>query len=383
LADVCFIYRQYIKITLQKLVRRISVTLSTAYLALLFVGLGIMLAQLLVKQKRLEHLFFAIFCGSMAMVAAQQLSAETLGAYRYLIGLGTCATCNALWLTSKAIFSGEGTIDKRHILFALVIAALIIIYNSVQMVYELFVLAENTNMIISNALKAIINLFSSTALALTCWEALNGILKQNKQEFWQRIMFIASFCIGFILCTVVAKAFFTPDMHPIVSPWLMIISALQVILVTQVILWWQQYRPIDKKTESTQGIKEFVNKAPDIDPTLISGINTLLNEDKRYLTPNLKMVDLANELNVSEYKISLVIRHHFAAPNFNHFINSLRVEHAKNLLEQKESQHWTILVIAMESGFSSLATFNRVFKAQTGYAPNKHRKIAHVACLTE
>ena len=90
------------------------------------------------------------------------------------------------------------------------------------------------------------------------------------------------------------------------------------------------------------------------------------------------MIDLANELKVSEYKISRAIRHHFAAPNFNHFINSLRIEHAKNLLEQQESQNWTILVIALESGFSSLATFNRVFKAQLGYAPNEHRKSAMV-----
>jgi len=355
------------------------VSLSTAYLALLFVSLGITLTQLLVKQKRLEHLFFAIFCGSMAMVAAQQLSAETLGPYRYIIGFGTCATCNALWLLSKAMFSGEDSINKNHIIFALIIAALIIIHNSIQMVYELTALEQSTYMVLGNSLREIINLLSSTALALTCWEALNGILKQNKQEFWQRIMFIASFCIGFILCTVVAKAFFTPEEQLLVTPWLIVVSALQVMLVTQVILWWKQYRPIDKKAKSAPSIQGVENKATDIEQSLIIGINSLLNEDKRYLAPNLKMIDLANELNVSEYKISRAIRHHFSAPNFNYFINSLRIEHAKNLLEQPDSQHWPILVIAMESGFSSLATFNRVFKAQLGYAPNKHRKSARVA----
>ena len=358
-------------------------TLTTAYFALLFVSLGGMLVQLLVKQKRLEHLFFAIFCGSMAMVAAQQLSAETLGAYQYLFGLGTCATCNAMWLISKAIFSGENSISKKHIIFALIISALIVINNAINMAYELSTLANNTYVLIDNGLGEITNLLSSTVLILTCWEALKGINHQTKQAFWQRILFISSFGIGLILCTVVAKAFFAPDKLLLVFPWLVVISALQIMLVTQVILWWKQYRVIDESEETEACIQKLENETSNIDPSLISGINSLLNEDKRYLTPNLKMVDLANELNVSEYKISLVIRHHFAAPNFNHFINSLRVEHAKNLLEQTESQHWTILVIAMESGFSSLATFNRVFKAQTGYAPNKHRKIAHVACLTE
>lgn len=358
-------------------------SLNTAYFALLFVGLGFMLVQLLVKQKRLEHLFFAIFCGSMAMVAAQQLSAEALGPYQYLIGLGTCATCNAMWLISKAMFSGEGSISKKHICFALLIAALIIINNSIHMAYELSALTSNTYVVLGNALGEVINLLSSTLLALTCWEALNGILKQTKQEFWQRILFISSFCSGVILCTVVAKAFFAPDMLPQVFPWLVVISALQIMLITQVILWWKQYSLIDNRAEPESHVLPHENEVSDIEPSLIAGINSLLNEDKMYLTRNLKMVDLANKLGVSEYKVSRAIRQHFAAPNFNHFINSLRIEHAKNLLEQKESQHWTILVIALESGFSSLATFNRVFKAQLGYAPNEHRKIVRVACLNE
>ncbi|MCJ8272586.1 MAG: helix-turn-helix domain-containing protein, partial [Psychrosphaera sp.] len=362
----------------QQRMRNTTMTLTTAYFALLFGGLGFMLAQILVKQKRLEHLFFAIFCGSMAMVAAQQLSADTLGPYQYLFGLGTCATCNAIWLTSKAMFCGEDSITKKHIIFALLISALIIINNSVHMAYELSALTSNTYKLLNNGLGEIINLLSSTVLALTFWAAFNGISNQTKQEFWLRTLFIASFCSAIILCIVFAKAFYAPDMLPLVFPWLMVISALQVMLTTQMILWWKQYRPIEKRTEQQINIQPLESATSNVDQSLICGINSLLNEDKRYLTPNLKMIDLANELNVSEYKISRAIRHHFAAPNFNHFINSLRIEHAKNLLEQQESQNWTILVIALESGFSSLATFNRVFKAQLGYAPNEHRKSAMV-----
>ena len=357
-------------------------TLSTAYFALLFISIGAMLAQLLVKQKRLEHIVFAIFCGSMAMVAAQQLSAETLGPYQYLIALGTCATCNAMWLISKAMFSGENTITKKHIVFALFIAALVIVNNSLHLAYELSALTNNSYVLLSNAIGEITNLLSSTVLALTCWEAIKGISNKTKHEFWQRITFIASFCFGVFLCTVFAKAFFTPDALVLAYPWLVVISALQIMLTTQVVLWWQQYRATAHRAEPEVSIQVFEQDTPDIAPSLISGINSLLHEDKKYLTQNLKMIDLANELNVSEYKISRAIRHHFAAPNFNHFINNLRIEHAKHLLEQADAQHWTILVIALESGFSSLATFNRVFKAQLGYAPNEHRKITRVAGLS-
>ena len=358
-------------------------TLRNAYFALLFVSLALMLVQLLVKQKRLEHLFFAIFSGSMAMVAAQQLSAATLGPYQYLIALGACATCNGMWLTSKAMFSGENSITKKHIVFALVIAGLVIINNSVHMAYEFSALAKNTYTLLDNALGELTNLLSSTVLALTCWEALKGTLDKTKHDFWPRILFLAAFCTGVMLCTVVAKALFAPEQLAQVRPWLVVISALQIMLVTQIILWWQQYMPLVKVIAPAANIKCLRNDGSDIDPSLIAGINSLLIENKTYLTHNLKMIDLANELKVSEYKISRAIRHHFAAPNFNNFINSLRVEHAKNLLEQPESQQWTILVIALESGFSSLATFNRVFKTQLGYAPNEHRKSVRVACLNE
>lgn len=356
-----------------------SHSVTYPYLALLFIGLGIMLHQLLVKQKRLEHIFFAIFCGSMAMVAAQQLSAETLGVYRFLFGIVTCATCNALWLTSRAIFSGEDAINKRHIIFALIIAALIIIHNSMQMVYELSAIEHNTHRQIGSALGEVINLFSSTVLALTCWEALNGILKKDKQEFWLRTLFVASFCVGFSLCTMVPEVFFAPDVRSNASQWLMVIAAVQVMLVTQVIMWFKQHESVDCKAESNLNINRTDDKALDVDQGLILGINLQVIENKRYLSPNLKMIDLANELNVSEYKVSRAIRHHFAAPNFNYFINSLRIEHARNLLEQADSKSWPIIVIAMESGFSSLATFNRVFKTRLGHTPNEHRKGAQVS----
>lgn len=358
-------------------------TLSNAYFALLFVSLALMLAQLLVKQKKLEHLFFAIFSGSMAMVAAQQLGAATLGPYQYLIGLGACATCNGMWLTSKAMFSGENSITKKHIVFALVIAGLVITNNALNMAYEFSAIATNTYTLFDNALGEVTNLLSSTVLALTCWEALKGTLDKAKQDFWPRVIFLAAFCTGVMLCTVVAKAFFAPEQLAQVRPWLVVISALQIMLVTQIILWWLQYKSLAKAVEPVVESKCLRSELSDIDQSLIDGINSLLIENKKYLTHNLKMIDLANELSVSEYKVSRAIRHHFAAPNFNNFINSLRIEHAKHLLEQPESQNWTILVIALESGFSSLATFNRVFKTQLGCAPNEHRKSTHVACLNE
>ena len=98
-----------------------------------------------------------------------------------------------------------------------------------------------------------------------------------------------------------------------------------------------------------------------------------MTKDKLYLQAELKMIDIANHLQVSEYRVSRAIRSHSTASNFNHFVNGYRLLHAKQLLTASDSQNWTILVISLESGFASLAPFNRAFKAQEGCTPNQYR----------
>lgn len=53
------------------------------------------------------------------------------------------------------------------------------------------------------------------------------------------------------------------------------------------------------------------------------------------------------------------------------YINYVRICHAENLLKTDKS----ILDIALETGFSSLSYFNRVFKKYKNYAPSAYRKI--------
>jgi len=78
-----------------------------------------------------------------------------------------------------------------------------------------------------------------------------------------------------------------------------------------------------------------------------------------YLEPRLSVTDLA--------KISKTINQGLEQ-SFSEFINALRVEHAKEQL-QKESS--TIIDVALNSGFGSKASFNRVFKTLTGQTPSQ------------
>src|SRR5690606_41905073 len=59
--------------------------------------------------------------------------------------------------------------------------------------------------------------------------------------------------------------------------------------------------------------------------------------------------------------------------SFFDFINRYRIDHAKGLLSDP-ARAGNILEIALASGFNSKASFNRVFKKETGMTPSAFKK---------
>jgi hypothetical protein len=92
--------------------------LLSIHSALLFVSLIILLLQLFVRQKRTIHIVLAIFCGSIVMFAAKQLGDEQMGVYRFVVGMGACATCNGFWLVARALFRETNAISGKHLIAA-------------------------------------------------------------------------------------------------------------------------------------------------------------------------------------------------------------------------------------------------------------------------
>jgi AraC-like DNA-binding protein len=352
--------------------------IDMAYLGLLLIGLTLMLAQLSLKQKRLEHIFFAIFSGSMAMVALKFLSADLVGVYKYVIGLGTCATCNAIWLTSRAMFRGQESIRPVHIGVAILIALFVMANQALQMAGELNLVAPQLHLMFDNGLGEVTQLLSSTILVLTVWEALRSAKAQAKTMRWPHYLFATAFVIGLVLCTICINVFVAPENKATVFPWFVVVSATQILIVTQIVLYSQLRQRQHLKSQEDLSQTASNEDAVEIEAHVSKGIQALMEDDKLYLQHNLKMGDLANRLGVSEYKISRAVRYQFEAPNFNHFINRYRVEHAKGLLTQNQSAHWSLLVIGLESGFSSITSFNRVFKLHVGVSPNEYRQTCRI-----
>lgn len=105
----------------------------------------------------------------------------------------------------------------------------------------------------------------------------------------------------------------------------------------------------------------------------IANIEQLMVKDQLYLSENLSLRDLAHQLGIDSNQLSYVLNSHLKK-NFYEYINGYRIEAVKNKLIQAKYKHFTILAIALESGFSSKTSFNRVFKQMTGMTPSQYQK---------
>lgn len=93
---------------------------------------------------------------------------------------------------------------------------------------------------------------------------------------------------------------------------------------------------------------------------------------KLYLDPNLSLEKVANQLGVSSNYLSQIIN--YREIRFNDYVNSIRIEKAKNMLNDESFANYTITSIGLEAGFNSNASFYRAFKKNTNISPSDFRK---------
>ena len=96
-----------------------------------------------------------------------------------------------------------------------------------------------------------------------------------------------------------------------------------------------------------------------------------MKNNKPYQDMNLNILFLANQTGFKARYLSQLINQK-SGKNFFDFINSYRISEFKERIRKPENRNYTLLSIAYDCGFNSKATFNRVFKNQTGYTPSEY-----------
>lgn len=101
-------------------------------------------------------------------------------------------------------------------------------------------------------------------------------------------------------------------------------------------------------------------------------VDAYIIEKQRFLDPYLGLEELANELDMSAAHLSRLINT-YSDHNFSDYINSLRIQQAKELLNDDSFCRYTIVSIGLECGFNSKSTFYAAFKKFTSQTPSEYR----------
>ncbi|MEM6805403.1 MAG: helix-turn-helix domain-containing protein [Bacteroidota bacterium] len=133
---------------------------------------------------------------------------------------------------------------------------------------------------------------------------------------------------------------------------------------------WFQIVPLPEKVDQ---LGKGANKLSQKTDTYHKSLIELMQQDKLYEDIDLTLENLAQSLQISSGYLSQIINEK-EQKNFFEFVNLYRVESVKEKLLNPEFEHYTIMGIALESGFKSKSTFNSVFKKFTGQTPSTFKR---------
>jgi AraC-like DNA-binding protein len=114
--------------------------------------------------------------------------------------------------------------------------------------------------------------------------------------------------------------------------------------------------------------------APQAAPNpLAERLRRLIEVERVHLDPELNLADLVRRMGAPERAVRQLINHELGYDHFRAFLNACRMEEARRLLADPTRAGDKLIAIALDSGFASLASFNRVFRASEGRTPSDYR----------
>lgn len=121
---------------------------------------------------------------------------------------------------------------------------------------------------------------------------------------------------------------------------------------------------VNKYKDSALTQSEIKNYANQIEDLVIT--------QKGYRDSSISLSKLAEQIGVSKHTISEVINRHFQM-SFANFINTYRLQEAKEKLKDPKNKNKKIASVAYECGFGTVAAFNTLFKKHTQMTPSAYK----------
>ncbi|APU10241.1 DNA-binding protein [Cellulophaga lytica] len=157
-------------------------------------------------------------------------------------------------------------------------------------------------------------------------------------------------------------------------------------LILFLLICWYLYKALNnpelfKQINSTlKPIKESIlpeglnNEIPQYEQENIEKLKNHMKNHRPFLNPSLTIQNVSDDIGIPVKELSILINHKLNQ-HFYDFVNSYRINYAKNLLSDATQKKRTVLEILYDSGFNSKSSFNTAFKKETGTTPTSYRKM--------
>jgi AraC-like DNA-binding protein len=132
------------------------------------------------------------------------------------------------------------------------------------------------------------------------------------------------------------------------------------------------FRPADGKPMAATGVAQK-DALADKEQVLMQRLHQLIEVDRVHLDPDLKFGAFVKRMGVPERTVRMLINHRLGHDHFRAFLNVYRMQEARRLLCDPKRAGDKLVAIAFDSGFASLASFNRIFQSSEGRAPSQYR----------
>jgi AraC-like DNA-binding protein len=181
----------------------------------------------------------------------------------------------------------------------------------------------------------------------------------------------------YIFALVAMREVLFPD-----SQWLVLWQYVPVGLVCLITnLLFLQYRPglireepfYEVRQMGREGIPRADEKI-DVPADVERQLQMLMKERNIYREMGLTIGQLADMLELPEYRLRRIINAGLGYRNFNDYLNSFRIQEAGQRLADPSQVEEAVLNIALDSGFRSLSSFNKAFREAYGVTPTRYRQ---------
>ena len=262
-----------------------------------------------------------------------------------------------IWLFALSLFKPDFTLKPAYIFMGLFYCAPL-----------LWVRFETFGWVADNPIEIeyLISLFSLALMLHLCVTTLSG----RKDDLLDKRRASRIYFVIVIACVTVTAAISEP-LIPTSSEWR---QTSKILIIWPAIIWgfiWMT--TIDKRAVTFAKADGEKNGLSERDAELKEKLVHEMTAGLAFKDAGLNIVKLASTLGVTQHRLRSLINQALGYKNFSEFVNAYRIEEVKSVLTDRKKEHIPILTIALDSGFNSLSSFNRIFKSSENITPTEYR----------